>query len=533
MQTNSVERLSPACRFPKLGPPSTLALRGADIGEQAVQRSYRLFQHATSLPPGIIERMSATAALRAAEHAHRRVPAYRLFVAQAGALGAAHLPAAERLRQLPAMDKENYVKVFETEQRCLDGRIPTTDVTIDESAGSSGTPFNWVRSAAEMQAVQRDISQFARYLIGTDVITINGFSMGAWATGINVGEALRHIGIVKSTGPDIDKILHTLQFLGSRHTYIITGYPPFLKRLIDEGERRGFPWAAYRLFGLVGGEGMSEGLRKYLEGPFQAVYSAYGASDLTIGIGSELPLTVWIRQHAAANPRLQAALFGNDLRLPMLFQYNPLAYYIETNEQHELIITMNRLNVLSPRVRYNIHDAGGVLRYDDTMDILREFGLQPEQARRRPAEAPFGLPFLYLFGRSDNTISYMGANIYPEDVEQALYTVPRDARRLGAFCLELLEIGRGELRPCAHVEVLDGTATDIALAERLRQRVLAQLLMTNRDFRTAVAEDASAGDILIHLHCRGTGPFAGNIGRIKQQYILKGGAPTTLADGGN
>src|SRR5205823_3223872 len=147
---------------------------------------------------------------------------------------------------------------------------------------------------------------------------------------------------------------------GPRYPYVITGYPPFLKHLLDEGEARGFDWHAYRMTALVGGEGMSEGLRTYLLGRFRAVYSGYGASDLDMGVAGESTDTIFIRRHADQNPKLRRALFGDDPRLPMLFHYNPLDYFVETNEQGELIITINRLSVLSPRIRYNIHDAGGV-----------------------------------------------------------------------------------------------------------------------------------------------------------------------------
>jgi len=181
----------------------------------------------------------------------------------------ARLPARERLRLLPVIDKESYVKRFSTERRCLDGRLPMVGVTVDESSGSSGTPYNWVRSTAELHGVHRELPQFARYCFGANVITINGFSMGPWATGVNTGEAMRAIGMVKSTGPDIDKILHTLEFFGPAYRYIITGYPPFLKHLLDLGEARGFDWAAYRMDAIVGGEGMSEGLRAYLERRFR------------------------------------------------------------------------------------------------------------------------------------------------------------------------------------------------------------------------------------------------------------------------
>jgi phenylacetate-CoA ligase len=344
--------------------------------------------------------------------------------------------------------------------------------------------------------------------------------MGAWATGVNVGEALRHNGIVKSTGPDVPKILNTLRFFGPRYPYVITGYPPFLKHLVDSSEADGFDWSAYRAFGIVGGEGMSEGLRTYLERRFAAVYSAYGASDLDIGVAAEVPLTIWTRKQAAQNPDLQRALFGADPRLPMLFQYNPLDYYVETNELGELIITVNRLSLLSPRIRYNIHDAGGVLSYGRLMATLREFGLDPYPGCRRPEQPIFRLPLLYLFGRSDSTMSYMGANIYPEDVEHGLFAEPQDARHLGAYCLELVDIGRGEQRPCVHVEVLDGG--DEGLAERLRRRVVDRLLATNLDYRTAVREDASAGELLVRLHAVGEGPFAANSGRIKRRYIVQG-----------
>jgi phenylacetate-CoA ligase len=502
------------------GPLAGVTLRAADLARGAALRSYSIFLRSADSPPGPLMALSPLAARRAAERARRRVPAYRQFLARAGWRDNPTLSAAGWIGRLPVTDKESYIKVFSTELRCLDGKIPMVGTEIDESSGSSGTPYNWVRGAAELADKHREMSQFARYSCGSDVITINAFSMGAWATGVNVGEALLNNGPVKSTGPDVEKIVHTLRFFGPRYSYLITGYPPFLKHLLDESEEHGFDWSRYRTFGIAAGEGMSEGLRDYLERRFKAVWSGYGASDLDIGVAGELPLTVWIRRRATADPRLQRALFGDDPRLPMLFQYNPLDYYIETNEQGELIITINRLSMLSPRIRYNIHDAGGVIAYDTMLARLRDFGLDPIPECARPEQPVFHLPFMYLFGRSDSTVSYMGANIYPEDVEQGLFADTEEARRLGAFCLEVIDVGTGEQRPCVHVEVLAAPADDVDLAERLRKRVLSRLLATNRDFRSAVAEDASAGELIVRLHGPGQGPFAVNSGRIKRRYIV-------------
>jgi phenylacetate-CoA ligase len=45
------------------------------------------------------------------------------------------------------------------------------------------------------------------------------------------------------------------------------------------------PWPSRRTL-RRGGEGVTEGLRAYLERSFDAVYSGYGASDLAIGIAA-------------------------------------------------------------------------------------------------------------------------------------------------------------------------------------------------------------------------------------------------------
>jgi hypothetical protein len=90
--------------------------------------------------------------------------------------------------------------------------------------------------------------------------------------------------------------VRALSFFGPGYPYLILGYPPFVKQLIDVAEARNFPLHEYRLNALVGGEGMSEDLRDYLLRRFQKVYSGYGATDLEIGLAGETPLSVALRR---------------------------------------------------------------------------------------------------------------------------------------------------------------------------------------------------------------------------------------------
>src|SRR5918992_296648 len=324
----------------------------------------------SSVPPRVLAGIGRWRAVRTAANAYRRVPAYRAFLDEHGVSEVSFRALAPL-----GMDRDVYIRRFTIDERCVGGRLPARDAAIDESSGSTGTPYNWVRTLRERRTSHIFISHFARYCFGEEPwITINAFSMGAWATGINMGVALERNGVVKNTGPDLDKILHTLEFLGSHRRYLMCGYPPFLKHVIDAARERGFPLEDFSLMALVGGEGMSEGLRDYLSPTFSPVYSGFGATDLEIGIAGETPLSVAIRRAARADEEVRHAVFGVDSRLPMLFQYNPLNHQIVVNDEGELVFTIARPHVLSPRVLYNIRDEGGVATFGEMEERLRVAG---------------------------------------------------------------------------------------------------------------------------------------------------------------
>jgi phenylacetate-CoA ligase len=459
------------------------------------------------LSPGFLDWAGQWRARVTFYRAARDVPAYREFLESAGFQGG----------RPPETDKENYVKRYRTEQRCVGGRLPERDVTIDESSGSTGTPYNWVRSGLERHQSHIFISYFAQYCYGAQpYVTINAFSMGAWATGINMGVAMARHGIVKCTGPDVGKILHTLRFFGPSYRYLIAGYPPFLKHLIDAAEAQGFPFEQFDLRALVGGEGMAEGLRDYLLRRFTSVFSGFGATDLEIGIAGETPVAVAIRRLCRERPDVRAALFGADSRLPMLFQYNPLMHYVEVNENRELLFTISRKSLLSPRVRYNVHDEGGVARFDDIERRLADCGID---IKALSGGARLKLPFFWIYGRRDYTVSVMGANIYPEDIEQCVYADCALAKITRSFCLELAQGERAAVNPKFIFEV--DVEPSAELSATYRDSILKSLIALNADFREAWQEYPQTVTPVIELHRCGTGPFAADAGRIKQARLLK------------
>jgi phenylacetate-coenzyme A ligase PaaK-like adenylate-forming protein len=441
--------------------------------------------------------------------AKKRVPAYAQFLRDNG-----HVFRLLSLSAFPETTKENYVKSYGFAERCRLGRVPIAGTLVDESAGSSGTPFNWLRSADELDDVHLNTANWIRYSFPTErLFAINAFSMGAWATGTNMGIALSKVCTVKSTGPDLQKIVDTIEAFGAEYDYLVAAYPPFLKHVVDALDARGFDWASTRVHGLVGGEGMTEALRDHLERRLVKVRSGYGASDIQVGVAGETDLSVWVRKLLVARPDVRETLLGRgEERLPMVFQYNPLENYIEINADGEAVVTVNNISVLSPKLRYNVGDEGRVLSRPELERRLRALGIVDA--------LPLGWasPFFLLFGRRDSTVSYMGANIYPTDVEYGLYRDERLAPAIESFCLELA--GDVEARPAVNVQLREGASVDKERAtETLRAGLVEHLASASRDFAASLEEDPTAGDLRVVLHDHGTGPFAGASSRIKNVYV--------------
>lgn len=101
---------------------------------------------------------------------------------------------------------------------------------VDESSGSSGKPTSWLRGPEERWTTKQMLQLSYKYALGEKpLFVINAFALGAWATGLSVTHSLTDICIMKSTGPNIKKIIDTMNEFGAEHTYVVMGYPPFLR----------------------------------------------------------------------------------------------------------------------------------------------------------------------------------------------------------------------------------------------------------------------------------------------------------------
>ena len=174
----------------------------------------------------------------------------------------------------------------------------------------------------------------------------------------------------------------------------------------------------------------------------------------------------------------------------MVFQYNPLENYIEINDRGEAVVTLNNSSVLSPKLRYNVGDEGLTMSRRDVLERLTALGVVET---RQQLPRSWGAPFFFLYGRRDGTISYMGANIYPIDVEYGLYRDEELAAAIESFCLELDESPALESRPVVHVQLRKGARMDTTVVGRAAASRPRRLSRLAEPRLRGVAEGGSIG----------------------------------------
>lgn len=465
-------------------------------------------------------------AWRTFEAARRDVPAYRKYLR-------AVAPDAEvRLRgwhvdfsQVPEMDKTSYIKAYPTHERCVHGRIPRRGVVADESSGSSGKPTSWVRGREERHAVRRILqATFSRFVGEQPLFVLNAFSLGAWATGLNVSTSLADVCIIKSTGPDITKIVDTMEAFGTDYTYVIMGYPPFLKNLADDPRA---DLSTYDVIACFGGEGLSENMRRYLLRSFRDVMGSYGASDLEINMAAESEFTIALRQELERNEQLRKALTKVEYGvLPMLFQYNPFTYVLETNEVGELVVTICRPGNLSPRIKYNIHDRGHVMRMPDVDRILTEHG-----ADHLLKERLLDLPLLLHYGRSDLSVDFYGATLAPDSVREFIYSDAELARDVATYRVISYEDQDTNKRLLFALELAEGVQSGRYDEDNLQTQLIDHLRSVNGDFANAYKQASPRTRPTLRVYAAGTGPFAGDGQKLKNEYVWHLDAATARQHG--
>ena len=407
-----------------------------------------------------------------------RVPAYKDFLRRHKILHK-KIRTIQDFQQVPFTDKKNYIRKYSLEKRCWDGQLHPANI-LAMSSGTSGEPTFWPRSGFQEFEAAIIHELLYRYLFDIQkysTLLIIGFPMGLYISGVATLFASWLVSqkgyslTIASIGTNKEDILKVSRLLQKGYQQIIlAGHPFFMKDVIETGKEAGVHWEKKQIKLIFCSEGFSEEWRKHVLSQIKtslkptAIVSTYGSSEFLL-MAHETPASTSLKDVIEKNKNVKAELLWR-WSSSNLFQYNPFLRYIESVKDELLFTAASGI----PLVRYNLHDMGRIISLEAAKRAMPK--LKPR----------WQLPFLALGGRSDYTIVFYAANIYPEHIRQALDHKPFLSKITGKFVMRKDYTRKMEEFLEINIELRNNIRLDSSFSRDIQKRVFDHLQKVNMEY---------------------------------------------------
>jgi phenylacetate-CoA ligase len=435
-----------------------------------------------------------------------RVPAYEDFL-KTNDVNPARIKTIDDFHKLPIVDKKNYLTKYPLADLCWDGTLAHSRI-ISVSSGSTGEPFFWPRGAWQDQEGGQMHAQLYREIFAADkksTLIVICFSMGTWIAGsytaastIAAAEEGIKMNLV-TPGIEKEEAVKAIKHLGRQYEQIIiAGFPPFTKDILDEGIRQGIRWNKLNVKFMWAGEAFSEEWRDYVlqyvgsKNPYFSGVNIYGSADAAM-LGHETPVSILLRRILNRRPALRLSTFGSEV-LPSIMQYDPSRRYFEVEGGEMVFSAYSGI----PLLRYNIHDTGGILSYEEGVNLagpafaegLKKHAIDP---------APWHLPFIYLNGRKDFTATIYAVNIYTENIKAALVDPKMRGWGTGKFTMATRNKTDMDQYFEINIELAKGIPPESEYRTIASQTIITKLTKMNGEYRKLRSAIGEKADPVVHL----------------------------------
>jgi phenylacetate-CoA ligase len=461
----------------------------------------------------------------------RRVPAYKDFLDK-NEFDPRSVKSIQDFKNIPLINKDNYLRKYPREALCWDGKFADQRWVISTTSGSTGEPFYFPRTDLqdEYYAVTAELYLRENFDIqNKKTLYIDAFAMGAWIGGLFTYEAIKRVAAkgyeLSIITPGINKaeVINNVKKLGPDFDQVIIGcYPPIMKDIIDLGREEGLNWKKYNLGVVFSAEGFSEEFRDYiikyakLPNPYTSTLNHYGTVDLGT-MSHETPASILIRRQAIKDKKLFDGIFGGATKQPTFTQFVPEMFYFEEVDGRVVCSSYSGL----PLLRYDLKDNGGVVNLEQLKKVYLNAGksLTAELEKCKIDRSLWNLPFVYVYERSDFSVTFSGAQIYPEEVRRALLCKEVEHKVSGKFTMLSGYDRRAKNYLEINVELKQDVEPSRILAKELTDLIVKNLLKENSEYRVLYGEYKSALNPKVKLWPKDH-PLYFN-GKGKQKWVKK------------
>ncbi len=456
----------------------------------------RLLQDLRTKPEQYWIKRGEQMALRLFKQMAERVPAYKDFLRK-NKVDPKKIKTIKDFKLVPTVDKDNYLRKYPLEKLCWDGRFNERQWVFATTSGSTGELFYFPREDQQDWQYTLTAELYLRTnfeIHKKSTLYINSFAMGAWIGGVFTYQAIRYLSMrgkyrlsIITPGINKDEIIKAVKNLGSKFDQIIIGgYPPFVKDTIDYGINQGIEWKRYNLGIIFSAEGFSEEFRDYiirkagLTNPYKDTLNHYGTVDLGT-MSHETPLCILIRKRIVEDNAIHCSIFSRTDKLPTLTQFMPEMFFFEEIEGKLICTACSGL----PLVRYDLKDNGGVFSLDKITERFSDhtFDLYKEAKETKIDKTIWNLPFVYVYERSDLSVSLYGANIYPETIKKVLQNRDLEESLTGRFTMLIQYDDHQSQYLEINIELKPGIKQSGLLRKKVQGLIVNILLKDNAEYR--------------------------------------------------
>ncbi len=440
--------------------------------------------------------------MRVFDFVFNNVPAYKELL-KSLKIDGKKIKTIEDFKKLPVTDKNTYLRKFPF----LD-LLPNRDIsqatTISATSGSTGEPFCFPRGEeqdAQYEYIAELFLKNSFEIDGKKTLGLIGFGLGIWIGGIFTYKNLNRISskghnlTLMTIGANIEMFLMALKKMASNYDQVlIMGYPPFIKDVIDEAKDYGIDWKNYNVKILTAAEGYSEKFRDYisakahLKNPLKDTVNIYGTVEMGT-MAHETPLTNLIRKISLEDKKIFEVIFPKANRLPTLAQYYPeIIHFEEVNGE---VIASGYCSSI-PLLRYRFPDMGGVIKFDEMVLKLKSIGIDilSEAKKYGIEDRVLRLPFVYVYDRTDHAIILRGANIYAEEIKNALHKEDLHNLVTGKFTMIKNENKKMDEYLEINIELKKKIKPNKNHSNKILKNIVDELVKSNNEFCYLYSSDA-------------------------------------------
>lgn len=431
---------------------------------------------------------SFASALALFHKASTRVTAYADFL-QKYEVNPKHIVTESDFKKLPKINKENYFSNYSPAELSWDNSF-TSSQYISTSSGSSGKPFFWPRGEIHDHVAADVFQNIFEDILGSQkgsTLCIISLAFGQWIAGFEFYNAIcrtrdrgNKITLVTS-GIEATDVINKMKNLA--HMYdrvVIAGYPPFLKDIVEHGISEGITWSDHDVHLIPAGEPFTEKWREHVlkllgkEKSIHGIVNVYGMSECGI-VAHETAQSVLLRHNFETGALLGVPSIEN---ITCLYQYYPTKRFIEIEEDSSILLTSD---ADFPLVRYETRDMGGTFELGDISKNNQERISDLAKASNIDFDK-WQLPFVYLLGRKDFSVTLYGLNIYTDNIKMSLDTDELSDTLSGLFIMEVVEDEQLNQRLTITIELEKNKTSSEELSQTIVSALIAGLRTYNSEY---------------------------------------------------